>query len=65
MPSNEKMYSTTEASKILQVSVIRVRQFCQEGRIGRKVGERYVIFEKELLEFARKSRPRGRKLKKF
>jgi excisionase family DNA binding protein len=58
--STEKFLSTKDAAKLLNVSQVRVRQFCQEGRIGQRVGNRYLILRDEIVDFLRKDRPKGR-----
>jgi excisionase family DNA binding protein len=58
--SSEKYLSTKDAAKLLKVSQVRVRQFCQEKRIGQKVGDRYLILRDEIEQFLRKDRPSGR-----
>lgn len=65
--STETEYTTKQAAEILGVSAIRVRQFCQEGRLGRKHGRDYLITEKDLQEFReipRKSGPRRENFQK-
>ena len=57
-------YSTSKAAQFLGLSETRVRQFCQEKRIGRKIGNSYVITQDELLEFAKNERPTGKPPKK-
>jgi excisionase family DNA binding protein len=57
---NRQYLSTKDAAELLKVSQVRVRQFCQEGRIGQKVGDRYLILRDEVLQFLRKDRPVGR-----
>jgi len=49
-----------EAANYIGVSSVRIRQFCTEGRIGQKVGERWVISEDELRQFAKIPRQTGR-----
>lgn len=58
--STEKYLSTKDAAKLLNVSQVRVRQFCQEGRIGQKVGDRYLILRDEVQKFLSHERPNGR-----
>jgi excisionase family DNA binding protein len=48
-----ELLSTSEAAQRLQLSEIRVRQFCAERRIGQKVGKRWVISAAELDQFAK------------
>ena len=48
---NKKMYSTIEASKILQLSRIEIFRKIQSGKIkAEKVGRNYVITHNDLLE---------------
>ncbi len=49
-----------EAGRIIGVSSVRIRQFCRQGRIGQKVGERWVISLAELQKFDRIPRTLGR-----
>jgi excisionase family DNA binding protein len=53
------LLSVTEAAARLGLDPRRVRQFCKEGRLGQRVGGRWVIFEDELEAFAAKPRPQG------
>lgn len=57
--ATESLLTVTQAAKQLGLSSVRVRQFCQEGRLGQKVGPLWMIQEKELRQFAKKSRPPG------
>jgi hypothetical protein len=57
--ASQKLFTVTEAAKELGLSPVRVRQFCQEGRIGRKHGTFWLIDEGELKRFARQERPAG------
>jgi excisionase family DNA binding protein len=49
-----------EAADIVGVSPVRVRQFCQDGRLGQKLGNHWLISKAEAVEFAEKERPNGR-----
>lgn len=49
-----------EAAKRLRVSPERVRQFCRENRLGKRLGDRWVISEADLQAFMRRPRPTGR-----
>ena len=60
----QKLLTVSQAAEELGVSSVRVRQFCQQGRIGEKVGPLWLIAEKELLRFAGKPRPHGGPRKK-
>ncbi len=53
-----KLVDTKEAAARLGVSEQRVRQFCEEGRLGRKFAGRWMITGAELRAF--KLRPKGR-----
>lgn len=57
--ANEKLLTVTQAAEELGLSAVRVRQFCQEGRIGEKYGPLWMIREKELRQFAKQNRPPG------
>lgn len=61
----EKLMTVPEAARVLELSDVRVRQLCQEGRLGRKIGARYIIDEQEVREFSKLNRPAGRKPAKF
>lgn len=58
--SSLPLLSVNEAAEFLGVSPERVRDFCREGRIGQRVGDRYVISQDELRIFAQIPRKRGR-----
>jgi hypothetical protein len=51
--------TTRQAANILGVSVRRVQQLCRSGRLGEKVGDRWLIGG-DLEDFARIERPPGR-----
>ena len=51
--------STTQAAWVLGVIPRHVRSFCQNGDLGRRVGGRYVIPVRELIQFAAIPRQRG------
>lgn len=56
----EKLVTVPEAAVILGVSVMRVRQFCQQGLIGKKIGVQWLMTNAELAEFnARRKRTPG------
>lgn len=57
--SKPQILNVAEAAERLGLSAIRVRQFCQEGRLGQKCGGFWIISEQELRRFARKPRPWG------
>lgn len=54
------LLSVFEASKALGVSAVRIGQFCRAGRIGQKVGGRWVISRDELRQFAKIPRNPGK-----
>ncbi len=59
-PSVEvELLSTRQAAEILQVSVRRIQQFCEEGRIGTMVGNGWVFTRDELDAFAKEPREVG------
>jgi len=64
MAKKSNYLSVTQAAKALGLSAVRVRQFCQEGRIGEKCGNFYLISQRELLAFSKLDRPAGRRWQK-
>ncbi len=58
--STLSLLSCDQAAEVLDVTPIRVRQFCQEGRLGQKVGGQWVIPRDELEQFAKIPRDTGR-----
>lgn len=59
-PQSNRYLSTSEAAKLIGLSEIRVRQFCQSGRLGEKICGRYAISYKELQAFQAQERVNGR-----
>ena len=55
-----ELLSPEQAAKELRLTPRRVRQFCKQGRIGQRVGGRYVITRRELNAFLSAPRPTGR-----
>jgi hypothetical protein len=51
--------SVEQAAEKLDLTPQRVRQFCREGRLGRRVGKTWVITDAELEAFAKIPRLRG------
>lgn len=49
-----------QAAEELNLTPQRVRIFCREGRLGRRVGRTWIITRKELEEFKKIPRPPGR-----
>jgi excisionase family DNA binding protein len=58
--SRLQLLSVPEAAAYLGVTNSRVQQFCQAGRLGQPVGDRWVIRLAELERFAKIPRPVGR-----
>ncbi len=54
-----ELLSVKQAAKELGVSGNRVREFCQEGRLGEKVGRQWIITRAELEAFKQIPRKRG------
>jgi len=54
-----QLLSVPEAAARLDLTPRRVRKFCVEGRLGQRVGGRWVITEDELAAFADAPRPTG------
>jgi excisionase family DNA binding protein len=54
------MLTIEDVARELNLSTRRVRQFCQEGRLGRRLGWQWVITRDELEEFKPQYRPCGR-----
>lgn len=48
-----------EAAKLLDVSVVRVRQFAAQGRIGNRIAGRYLFTRAEITAFKSRARPTG------
>ncbi len=54
-----ELLSVKKVAKELGVSENRVREFCQEGRLGEKVGRQWIITRDELEAFKLIPRRRG------
>lgn len=54
-----ELLSVKEVAGELGVSENRVREYCQEGRLGEKVGRQWVITREELEAFKKIPRKRG------
>ena len=54
------LLSTSEAAKILGVTQRLIGRYCKQGRLGKKVAERYLITRKELEKFRKSKRAPGR-----
>ena len=55
-----ELLDVAQAAEYLGLSKARVRQFCGEGRLGQKVGSRWVIEKGDLERFAKIPRKVGR-----
>ena len=56
----EGLFSTAEAAEQLGITESLVRRYCREGRIGSRVGERWVISADEIRLFGKIKRTPGR-----
>ena len=56
----DRLYSVSQAARLLRLSERRVAQFCQAQRLGQRVGGRYIITGEELARFAKQPRKPGR-----
>ena len=54
-----ELLTVKQVAKELGLSENRVREFCQEGRLGEKVGHQWIITRAELEEFKQIPRKRG------
>ena len=53
------LLSVAEAAAELGLSYRRVARLCEQGRLGQKVGHRYVVARGELIQFSKIDRPPG------
>jgi excisionase family DNA binding protein len=51
--------TTIEAAELLGVSERRVRKFCEEGRLGQRIGRIWAIAEVQVAQFAQIERLSG------
>jgi len=56
------LLSPRQAAEEMGLSLSRIKQFCAEGRIGQRVGKRWVILRDELEQFQKIPRPHGKAL---
>lgn len=56
----ETTFTTAEAAARLGLSEVRIRQLCNDGRFGRKLGRDWIITEDEIQAFEGLDRPAGR-----
>ena len=54
-----ELLSVKQVANELGISENRVREFCQEGRLGEKVGRQWIITRSELEAFKLIPRKRG------
>ena len=55
-----KLMSIKDAAERLNMSATRLREHCQKGRLGTKIGRTWVITSDELERFRQQERRRGR-----
>ena len=60
MNTSNALLDIPQAAERLGVSQSLVRRYCREGRLGFKVGSRWVIDADQLKQFAGTPRKRGR-----
>lgn len=58
--SNLKLVTPQEAANRLGLSLRRIHQFLNEGRLGQRLGGVYVITEDDLRDFSKQPREPGR-----
>ena len=58
--ATENILTVEEVAEILGVSIQRVSQFCQQGRLGSKFAGRWMIRESEVERFQSLPRKPGR-----
>jgi len=51
--------TTAQAAEVLKLTPDRVAQFCQQGRLGRKIGRNWAITRTDLERFRRIKRKPG------
>jgi len=59
MLQTRDILDTAQVAGLLGLSVVRVQQFCKQGRLGALVGGRYLITRREVYRFAKIARPAG------
>ena len=58
--ASNNLMTTAEVAEELGVTEVRVRQLCQERRLGQEFGDRWLITREELEQFKRIPRITGR-----
>lgn len=54
-----KLLTTNQVAKALNLSSSLIRRYCREGRLGQRVGSRYIITADDLEEFKKIPRKVG------
>jgi excisionase family DNA binding protein len=54
-----KPLSIPQAAEQLNISESLLRRYCRQGRLGVRIGGRWLVYQDELDEFAKKPRPVG------
>ena len=55
-----KYYNTTEAAKKLKLSDRMVRNYCERGELGERIGRNWAITQAEITRFRKIPRKLGR-----
>ena len=55
-----QLLTTKDVAKAMNLSETRIRQFCQEGRLGQKFNRRFIILREDLRRFMQETRTNGR-----
>ena len=55
-----EILTVAQVAKELDITGNTVRQYCQAGRLGRKIGRQWLITREELDTFKEQRRPPGR-----
>lgn len=58
--ANMEIISSEDAANELGISVITLRKHCQDGKLGTKFGNSWLITRQELEEFKKNRRKPGR-----
>jgi len=54
------LLTVPQAAERLDIGPSLLRRYCRQGRLGTRVGGRWLITEDELVKFASQPRPMGR-----
>lgn len=52
-------YTADEAAIMLGISAALVRRYCRQGRLGKRIGNQWLITDEEIKEFEAKPRKVG------